>query len=70
MAFARPDVKKSRYGGLRSETIAQIREAGVFDVLLVKADGARMRWIKAPDENEPLIPEGTTTVLPVVFVSS
>ena len=66
VAFARPDVKKSRYGGLRSETIAQIREAGVFDVLLVKADGARMRWIKAPDEDEPVIPEGTTTVLPVV----
>ncbi len=66
VAFSRPDVKKARYGGLRSETIAQIRDAGTFDVILVKGDGARMRWIKAPDEDEPLIPEGTTTVLPIV----
>ena len=66
VAFARPDVKKGRSGGLRSETIAQIREAGAFDVILVKGDGARMRWIKAPDEGEPVIPDGTTTVLPIV----
>jgi probable selenium-dependent hydroxylase accessory protein YqeC len=66
IAFARPDVKKGRYGGLRSETITEIREAGVFDAILVKCDGARMRWIKAPDEDEPLIPEGATTVLPIL----
>ena len=66
VAFARPDVKKARYGGLSSETISRIRDAGVFDVLLVKGDGARMRWIKAPDPDEPLIPEGTTTVIPLI----
>ncbi len=66
VAFARPDVKRGRYGGLRSETIARVREAGVFDVVLVKADGARMRWIKAPDDDEPVIPDDTTTVLPIV----
>jgi probable selenium-dependent hydroxylase accessory protein YqeC len=64
VAFARPDVKQARYGGLRSDFIAKIRAA--FDLLLVKGDGARMRWIKAPDHDEPLIPDGTTTVLPVI----
>jgi probable selenium-dependent hydroxylase accessory protein YqeC len=58
-AFAHPQVKKARYGGIAAE-------AAGFDVLLVKGDGARMRWIKAPEEDEPLIPDGTTTVLPVV----
>ncbi|NIR43506.1 MAG: putative selenium-dependent hydroxylase accessory protein YqeC, partial [Gemmatimonadetes bacterium] len=66
IAFARPEVRRARYGGVGSELLAEIRAAGVFDLLLVKGDGARMRWIKAPDEDEPVIPEDTTTVLPVV----
>lgn len=41
------------------------REAG-FDVTFVKADGARMRLIKAPQAHEPQIPSGTETVIPVV----
>lgn len=68
VAFALPDVKKARYGGLAGELIQEIHEAAGFDCLLVKADGARMRWIKAPDPAEPLVPPGATTVLPVVSV--
>lgn len=66
IAFARPEVKRARYGGVSSELLRRIGEAGVFDLLLVKGDGARMRWIKAPEADEPVIPAGTTTVLPVV----
>ena len=66
VAFTHPDAKKARYGGLEARLISEIRRAANFDLLLVKADGARMRWIKAPEDDEPLIPEGTTTVVPVV----
>ncbi|KPK59780.1 MAG: hypothetical protein AMS21_09755 [Gemmatimonas sp. SG8_38_2] len=66
VAFSHPDVKKARYGGIEARLISEIRTAANFDLLLVKADGARMRWIKAPEDDEPLIPEGTTTVIPVV----
>ena len=66
IAFAHTDVKKSRYGGLDPQTIAQIQASAGFDVVLVKADGARMRWIKAPRDEEPLIPGHATTVVPVV----
>lgn len=66
VAFALPEVKKARYGGLPGELIHEIHEAAGFDCLLVKADGARMRWIKAPDAAEPLIPPGARTVLPIV----
>jgi len=66
VAFARPEVKKSRYGGLASELIGEIHDAVGFDCLLVKADGARMRWIKAPEAAEPLIPPGAATVLALV----
>ncbi len=66
VAFAHPPVKKGRYGGLEPDLIAELHRHSAFDVLLVKADGARMRWIKAPEENEPVLPRGTTTVIPVV----
>jgi probable selenium-dependent hydroxylase accessory protein YqeC len=66
VAFAHPDVKKARYGGLAPNLIAEIQAAARFDVVLVKCDGARMRWIKAPEGDEPLLPEGATTVVPVV----
>jgi probable selenium-dependent hydroxylase accessory protein YqeC len=66
VAFALPDVKQARYGGLTSELIREIQQAAGFDCLLVKGDGARMRWIKAPERSEPLIPSDAATVLPVV----
>jgi probable selenium-dependent hydroxylase accessory protein YqeC len=33
--------------------------------VLVKADGARTRLLKAPDEREPQVPAGAETVLPI-----
>ena len=38
------------------------------NALLVKADGARTRWLKAPDEREPRIPSRTDVVVPVASV--
>jgi probable selenium-dependent hydroxylase accessory protein YqeC len=46
--------------------LARLHDAGGFGVTLVKADGARMRWIKAPAAGEPVLPGGVTTVLPLV----
>jgi probable selenium-dependent hydroxylase accessory protein YqeC len=66
VAFALPEVKKGRYGGLAGQLICQIHRAAAFDCLLVKADGARMRWVKAPEDSEPLIPHAAATVLPLV----
>lgn len=51
-------------------------ETGVVDELaaahdgptLVKADGARTRELKAPGENEPQIPDGADTVLPIASI--
>jgi probable selenium-dependent hydroxylase accessory protein YqeC len=66
LAYAQPSPKAGRLGGLPAELIARLHAAGGFTVTLIKADGARMRWIKAPHENEPVLPEATTTLLPVV----
>jgi probable selenium-dependent hydroxylase accessory protein YqeC len=66
LAYAQPSVKPGRLGGLPGELIAQLHAAGGFAVTLIKADGARMRWIKAPDDDEPVLPQRVATLLPVV----
>lgn len=66
IAFAEAIEKAGRQGGIPPELIEDIHREGDFDVTLVKADGARMRLIKAPGTHEPRIPSGTATVIPVV----
>lgn len=66
IVFGRPPEKKGRWGGLPPDLIAAWHGRFGFDVTLVKADGARMRWIKAPAEDEPLLPPGCDTVIPVL----
>lgn len=66
VAFAHPSKKKARHAGLSESSLDEIRRAAVFDVLLVKADGARTRWIKAPADQEPAIHSAASTVIPVV----
>ena len=66
VAWARPSDKPGRVAGLEPDEVAPCHAAGGFDVTLVKADGARMRGIKAPREDEPRVAAGTTTLLPIV----
>jgi probable selenium-dependent hydroxylase accessory protein YqeC len=66
VAFAEPSSKPGRLGGLEPEQLASLHARYDFTVTLVKADGARMRLIKAPAEDEPVLPPGSATVLPVV----
>lgn len=66
IAYACPSSKPGRYGGVRPATIRAIHDMGGFAATLVKADGARMRWIKAPAADEPIIVPGADIVIPVV----
>lgn len=66
VAFAQPSQKPGRVAGLSPAGLAACHRDAGFDVTLVKADGARMRGIKAPREDEPVYPLGTTTVLYLV----
>lgn len=64
--FARPGKHADLAAGIRAELITQIHAAQAFDLLLVKADGARRRLIKAPADDEPIYPPGTELVLYLV----
>jgi len=66
VAFATPSDKHGRLGGVERQDLERLHAAAGFEVTLVKADGARSRWIKAPGEQEPQIPPGARTVIPVV----
>lgn len=56
--------REDRYLGYDAATVADLAGADV-DAVLVKADGARSRLLKAPDDREPQIPGNADTVLPV-----
>ena len=66
VAYACPSTKPGRCAGVATETILRIHTAGNFDATFVKADGARMRWIKAPAAGEPVMPPDVDLVVPVV----
>jgi probable selenium-dependent hydroxylase accessory protein YqeC len=66
LVYAQPSSKPGRIGGVPPAVVAGLHADGAFDVTLVKADGARMRWIKAPADGEPVLPPGAATVLPLV----
>lgn len=66
VAFAGPTDTPERVGGLQAQTIQTLSEQGEFPLCLIKGDGARARWIKAPADYEPLIPDFVDWVIPVV----
>ena len=63
VAYARPGDKPARLRGVPTDLVGHLHYEGGFDATFVKADGARMRWLKSPREDEPVIPEAATTVL-------
>jgi probable selenium-dependent hydroxylase accessory protein YqeC len=57
-----------RIRGLSFEQLALLAADTSFDVVLIKADGARARWIKAPAAYEPVIAPATQRVLYLLSV--
>lgn len=52
--------------GFAPEVIDELHETGFFDRILVEADGAKRRPLKAPSSNEPVIPSATDCLVMVV----
>jgi len=55
--------RADRYRGYDTAVVDEISE--VADPVLVKADGARTRLFKAPDDREPQLPDSADTVVPI-----
>lgn len=63
VAFGGEAESAGRIYGLSCAQIAQLVADPSFEHVLIKADGARARWIKAPAAYEPVVPPGTDRVL-------
>jgi len=68
VGYACPSDKRARLAGVAPELVSAIHESCGFDLTLVKADGARLRLVKAPDEHEPALPARCDTLISLVSV--
>lgn len=59
-------IRDGKILGVTPEWIDRLQETGLFDLIIVEGDGAARKSMKAPAEHEPVIPESTTLVLPVM----
>lgn len=59
-----------RYNGIQPEFAPELLRTSGADVLIVEADGARRRLLKAPADHEPAMPVGATVVIPVVCLAA
>lgn len=64
------DVQTNKAEGLRPDVIDRIPSVMGVDVVINEADGARTLPFKAPAEHEPVIPSGTTLVVPLVGIDA
>lgn len=67
-AAARGMTVNNKVEGLPIETIDRLFNAGLFDYLLVEADGANCRALKAPASFEPQVPEQATCVVVIAGI--
>lgn len=66
VVYACPSHKPGRWAGVSEATLERIHRDGGFAATYVKADGARMRYLKAPADGEPALPACCTHVVPIV----
>ena len=56
---------QNKMRGLSTEAVAALKRSGIADWILVEADGAAMRPLKAPAHHEPVIPADTMYLVAV-----
>lgn len=62
------DVEEGKAAGVTPGLVRDLLAIPDVAAILIEADGSRMRPFKAPAEHEPVIPDVTTLVVPVVGV--
>lgn len=70
LGFAAPSDKPGRYKGIAPELVSRLHDDTAREATFVKADGARMRWMKAPREGEPVLPAECGTLICVLSVKA
>lgn len=63
-------IRQDKVKGLEIEFLDNIIKRNIFDIVIIEADGARMKTIKAPREDEPLLTKYTTKTIGVFGIDS
>jgi len=66
MTIARERLESGKLKGVSSDLVNDLWSTNKIDYIIVEADGAAGRPIKAPQEGEPVIPSSTTTVVAIL----
>ncbi len=73
LATLPPDIaarfRPAKLEGLPPAWLDRLHAAWPALILLVEADGARHRWLKAPADHEPVLPCATSLLVPVVHLA-
>lgn len=64
------DKTKNKLKGVDGEVIDEIFKSNIFDYIIVEADGANRKPIKAPASHEPVIPKSTTKIIGLIGTDS
>lgn len=59
-------IEKNKIKGYSNSDIDTIFSKKIFDYIIVEGDGARRKSIKAPRENEPIVPISTNILIGVI----
>jgi molybdenum cofactor cytidylyltransferase len=68
LVVGEPDHEIGKSSGIEPHIVESMAALPEVDAILSEADGARMRPFKAPAAHEPVVPEATTLLVPVVGV--
>ena len=68
ITIARERLGSGKLKGVSSDLVNDLWRSGEIDYIIIEADGAAGRPIKAPREGEPVIPSSTTLVVAILGV--
>jgi probable selenium-dependent hydroxylase accessory protein YqeC len=70
ITLARDKLPSGKLTGVSSELIVELAELNRVSHIIVEADGAAHKSLKAPTLTEPVIPSNTSLVIPVVGIDA
>jgi probable selenium-dependent hydroxylase accessory protein YqeC len=68
ITIARERVESGKLRGISPDLVHELWDFGGMDTIIIEADGAAGRPVKAPREWEPMIPSNTTLVVAILGV--
>ncbi|MDP2719150.1 MAG: selenium cofactor biosynthesis protein YqeC [Dehalococcoidia bacterium] len=70
ITVAKERLPSGKLGGISPEAVIKLSRLASVDYIIVEADGAARKSLKAPNSTEPVIPANTTLVVAVVGIEA